>query len=62
MFQHANNSKNELKKLFLQMNADRTILIDLAGMIHSMLFTETHRVDLSAVINTETGESHEWRY
>lgn len=54
MFKHANNSKHELKNLFLQMNSDRRIQIDLAGKIHSMLFTETHKVDLAAVIKSES--------
>lgn len=54
MFAHANNSKHNLKDMFLGMGAERIIQIDLAGTIHSMLFTKTHKDDLSAVIEAES--------
>lgn len=54
MFKHANASKDELKELFLGMGSDRRINVDLADVIHSIYFTETHKVDFAAVITADS--------
>lgn len=53
MFKHSNASKDRLKELFLGMGRTCKIDVDLANAMHSIYFTETHKVDFAAVINAE---------
>jgi hypothetical protein len=54
MFKHANRSKGEMKDLFLEIGSAKTIDVDLGNMNHSIYFTDTHKVDLTAVIATDS--------
>lgn len=54
MFKHANASKDDLKELFLAMGSSRKMDVDLADTLHSIYFTETHRVDFAAVIAADS--------
>lgn len=52
MIQHANQYRNKMKNLFLQMEGCK-MEIWLAGKTHEIYFTETHICDLRAIIDSE---------
>jgi hypothetical protein len=54
MFKYANASKEKMAEIFSTMGSSRMMNVDLAGRMHSIYFTETHRVDFEAVLAAES--------
>ena len=53
MFMRANLSKSQLREIFLGLDSDSKMNVDLAHTIYSIYFTKTHKLDFTKVLTAD---------